>query len=213
VTQILYILLGWLLGLLAPAIVERIRRGRRSKELVTALCADLDELRFQMAFITYTMRSRTDGINREWFHWFAPIARSYSGSNSSPVLTLLLQNGDTFSDDMWKAFSGSSDPNIGMSLKQYSAALLAAHATELATLPIKFQISAMQVRSRLDLFNQHVSHLQRQFDLTFTASGDFNKAALRTNLEKGYTQLDAIAKRVADAITDVPGLELNPKKK
>lgn len=47
--QILYLLLGWLFGLLSPNLVERLRRPCQRDELVSSVWAELDEMRYTMA--------------------------------------------------------------------------------------------------------------------------------------------------------------------
>lgn len=207
--SVLLIVLGWLLGLLAPAIVERIRKGHRSAELMRAIVSDLQELRYQMVCVSYLVRVRNGTLSKDWFDWFAPIALGYSGPNKV-VLPSFLLDGENFSDAQWRKLP-PLDADRGLALKQFSASLLAAHITELSILPIEFQVPLLHVRSKLELFNQHVVHLQRQFDLTFSVSGDTNRTALRANLEDGYKEIGEMAKRVADAVSNVRGLDLANK--
>ena len=47
--KILLLLLGWLFGLLSPAIVDAIRKYREAKELKVALWTELRELRYRLA--------------------------------------------------------------------------------------------------------------------------------------------------------------------
>ena len=49
--KVLYILLGWLMGLLGPGIVERIRRKYRQKELIASVLSELGELQYTMAML------------------------------------------------------------------------------------------------------------------------------------------------------------------
>jgi hypothetical protein len=52
---LLLILFGWLLGLLAPAIQNRIRSHYRANELKQALLAEMSELQYKMALFAYLM--------------------------------------------------------------------------------------------------------------------------------------------------------------
>jgi hypothetical protein len=48
-TEVLYIVLGWLLGLLSPAIAERIRRHHREKDVIATVVGEFSELQFTFA--------------------------------------------------------------------------------------------------------------------------------------------------------------------
>ena len=47
----MFVLLGWLLALLAPPIVDAIKRHREIKETKSTLLAELAELKYRMAII------------------------------------------------------------------------------------------------------------------------------------------------------------------
>ena len=44
-----YLLVGWLMGLLSPLIVDSIRRRRERKEIKQALITELQELQYRLA--------------------------------------------------------------------------------------------------------------------------------------------------------------------
>ena len=67
--KILTLLLGWLLGLLSPALHERIRRGYRRSELSKALHAELSERRFDMAKVAFLFQTRKGSLPDDFLAW------------------------------------------------------------------------------------------------------------------------------------------------
>jgi len=76
--KIAYIVLGWLLGLLAPAIVERIRRAYRTADLQAAVFIELHEHQFVMALASYKLRDYTAQLTDDYLNWLAPILANYT---------------------------------------------------------------------------------------------------------------------------------------
>lgn len=53
--SLLLVLFGWLLGLLAPAIQDRIRQKYRAGELCNAIKGELNEFKVRLALVSYLM--------------------------------------------------------------------------------------------------------------------------------------------------------------
>src|SRR5262249_47250108 len=90
--QLLYILFGWLLGLLAPAIVERIRKNYRRAELTLAIKAELHELQYKMAGCCHRLNIYLTTLTDAHLTWFETIVRNYTGANPKAGLLSALDN-------------------------------------------------------------------------------------------------------------------------
>jgi hypothetical protein len=67
--QILLIVLGWALGLLAGPVTEWIRKSRTRKDVARALTIELTELRDQTATIPYSVWRRQGEITDDRLNW------------------------------------------------------------------------------------------------------------------------------------------------
>ena len=56
--DLLYLLLGWLLGLLSPGIAERIRRKHKAKDLVNSVVGELAELQYTVSLVAARLRMK-----------------------------------------------------------------------------------------------------------------------------------------------------------
>ena len=50
---------GWLLGILSPAVVERVRRAYRRDEIARGLAIELHDLRFRLVLAVLHLRRRS----------------------------------------------------------------------------------------------------------------------------------------------------------
>ena len=117
------IVFGWLLGLLAPAISEGIRRRYREKEIRGAVISELREPRHRMAVAAYLFESRFGQFDREFLRWLIQILESYKGPAEMPNLLDIVRKHVEYDDATFaptvvhmKAQSGS-----GINVKKYNS--------------------------------------------------------------------------------------------
>jgi len=202
--QLLYLILGWLLGLLGPGIVERIRRRYRISELTQAIVAELGELSYTLALSAYLFCRRTGSLTDEALDWIVLAISRYSGPLADARMVESVKRIRSL-PEVERIAIATTDTDRGLSLKLLSLPLLEAHLSEMALFPVAFQTAVLRVRGQVDVYNQHVQHLQGQFNLTFTVTDPTNDAALRTNQIAGFQQLSGMAKMITDLIAIVPG--------
>jgi hypothetical protein len=198
-----YLLLGWLMGLLAPAIVDRIRRNYRASELRKALTADLHELRFTMASVACSLRDHLASMPDDWLDWIEPVIRDYSGPEANPTTVKFLEGLRKIpTEDRARFLLKDRKPMIGLALKEYGIPLLAANIGEISILPIPFQAAVLRIRGQVDFFNQDVVLLRKYFERTFDSSlSQENRHAVETNLEQGYENFSKRARGIVERIT------------
>src|SRR5450759_2762978 len=82
--SLLLVLFGWLLGLLAPAIQERIRQKYRADELRNAIAVELNELKIMMALISFLMWNHLAPLTDDQLDWLESAVRNYNGPAVNP---------------------------------------------------------------------------------------------------------------------------------
>jgi hypothetical protein len=205
VTEAAYILLGWLLGLLAPAIVERIRRTHRAKEVMAIVLSELQELQTTMATVAHQMRARDATVTDKFLDWYEAALRTPTGRDLDPnVVEILSLMRKTSEAERRHVHLALRETNRGLDPREYELPFLKAHATELSICPLQFQVLVWRIGSSLSFFNQHVRSLRAQFDKTFDPGiAGQNREVVLTNLKEGYTELGRRAESITDKISDV----------
>ena len=194
------LLIGWLLGLLSPALIETIRKARRVSLLEQALAQELHELQYQMFLKAFIFRQRAAKLDDEFLLWLEEIGSGYKGRE---VITPFLE--------LWRELRkvdiskrGQLDPKRGFNLSEAEAPLLLIHTNEIALFSVSSQVWLLGVARHVSLFNQQVSYLHRQFDRTFDNLSDVSRAAVKQNLEDGYETLAQRAVVIANLIKAAP---------
>ncbi len=201
---LLLLILGWLLGVLGGPLVEYLREKRTTRRLQRALLIELGELRYTMAQLCWSLRSRLGTIDRAFLDWFQAIHDSYDGVRTKPELWEKLK---ALPDSQLAAIvAAGARPSAALTLKQYPAPFLDNRLGDLELLPEPWQKALHQVQHHLSLLNQDVARLQR---LVESARGEafLDSAATASDLADGHQQLASRAQQIADAVSRVLGLQ------
>jgi hypothetical protein len=202
--SLLMLMLGWFMGLLSPGIVERIRRGYRRGDLMTAVVNELVGLQYTMAIVAWRIRTRNGEVTDEFIDSFLPVLESHHGPDRNERMIEGLRESRRLTEQQRATVHlAVRKPNAGLSLRQYALPLCVTQQADLAICPLEFQRAVLLVRYHLDLFNQSVPYLQSQFDKTFTGLSDENFEAIKDNLEYGYRELGERAEIIVKAIADL----------
>src|ERR1035437_5389346 len=201
--SLLLILFGWLLGLLAPAIQNRIRRKYRADELRNAIMVELNELKITMAMFAFLMWDHLAPLTDDQLSWLELAFRNYSGSVVNPgSIATILRLRDFSEEQRQEVFNQLQKPGTGPYPKEYSASFLVATIGEIWVLPLDFQTSVLRIKQQIDTLNQHAEFVQKRHEKTFDSSiSQVNRQAVLSDLKDAYGQLGGMAKRIADEIS------------
>ena len=84
--ELLYLLLGWLLGLLSPRIIDAIKARYDRTALIGAIKEEAQDLQYRVAASCFLLRQRYGEITREYLEWLKPKLLAYRGNE--PVETV-----------------------------------------------------------------------------------------------------------------------------
>jgi hypothetical protein len=167
--NVLFLFLGWLLGLLSPIIVDANKRRRENREVRVALQTELKELKFRLACVVYFVEMRFGEVNRKFLEWLHPIVKDYSGLNPSDSILKSIESQLDLNDQQINALAEHSKaaPEGGLSLKKYAVPLLESKFALLSAFDTQFQNRLMEIRTHLSLLNEEVDQARYYFRLTF----------------------------------------------
>src|SRR6266705_4586886 len=81
--QILYILLGWTLGLFSPVIAEFLKSLFGKREFVSALKVELEDLQYRLMITSLTLLQSHGTLDKDFANWALKIIDRYSGFEPS----------------------------------------------------------------------------------------------------------------------------------
>ncbi len=202
VIAIVFTLLGWLLGILQPAITEAIRRRRETHEVIPALQIELDELRYRVALATYMLQLRFGTVDKSFLQWVRAKIEQYQGANPRDGLLQAVVGQLALSDEQLANVVANqrAKPDGGLSVKKYAAPLVDSRISLFWQLRPLLQRALLEVRSNLDLFNDDVARAQGYLDLTFSDLSNDNYARVQLNLDRCYRNVADRGRILADKI-------------
>src|SRR2546426_11055443 len=166
--NILFLFLGWLLGLLSPIIAEEVK-NRRTKALVRlAILSELREVRLKLVFLVFLVESRFGSYNRDLLNWFRPIVQEYRGPHSTQDIINMIEQHIALTDDQLRATAQHFRTlrSEGLSLKKYYTPLIESRLHDLTFFEKDFQNQVLEFQTRLNLLNEEVDEARFYFEKT-----------------------------------------------
>lgn len=201
-SDLVLLLLGWLLGILSPAIVDGIRRRRETARVRSALRGELHELRYRMALAAYLLQMRFGTIDRKYLEWVRGAVSSYPGASQQDPTLRFVESQLGLPDDQIAALAQHQKASSegALSVKKYALPLLDARVGSLWELDEELQKHLLEVRANLDLFNEEVDQARYYFGLTFQNLGEENYRRVETNLVGCYLNIASRAEILVEKI-------------
>jgi hypothetical protein len=203
--DIIILILGWLLGLLAPVIVEYIREKREIKVIKPALLEELREFRFRLLLLIYRVESKYGKLDKEFFKWAQSILIEYDGINSSDSLlkaigTILKLTPEEISE--CSQFSKQIEKQCtGLSLKKIYLPLLESNVSFLSKFDSILRNQLLEIRTRVEFMNEIVEDSRYYFRLSFQDGiSKENYDIANTNMISSYNVYASQARDIIEII-------------
>lgn len=205
--EILLLVLGWLLGLLSPAVVDAIKHRRESERGRTALLGELDDLAMilTLASLKATRASgKTDRTHLEWL-----IVRIEDSPESSDYSDLIkkIKNALTLTDEQLAEADAwiSQNVNSAPALQIYPAPLLDSRVSALWTFDTDLQRKLLAIKRNITILDGMVLQLREYFRMTFDELSPKNRDIVDANMKQLYENYAERARIIVDSIRDLPG--------
>ena len=207
VEKLLFLMVGWALGLLGPAIVDSIKRQREVVQVRQALLGELHEVKYRLALSAYYAEKRFGVIDRAYLQWLRRVVAEYKGSKPKDSILKMVDGQLSLTDEQiaFIAKGELADSQTGLTLKKYLVPLLDSRIPSLWFFESRFQQILLEVRTELNLLNEEVDQARYYFGLTFTKLEGDSRSRVDQNLTQSYLQ---IAKRAKLAAVKIGELEV-----
>jgi hypothetical protein len=199
------IILGWLLGLLSPAIVGAVQRHYRQREIRNGIICELAELRFRMAATVWIFESRFGTYDRSMLNCLLSVLETYKGATDATHLLAIIKKQAAFDDKMLLELAAhqKAKPGGGLNVKKYRVPYLDANIGQLGIFEEESRAAILDIRAQLELFNEEVDEARLNLRMTFEITNRENHSAVVQNVETCYKNLGQKAKQIADRIGTV----------
>lgn len=192
---VLFVVLGWLLGLLSPLIVDAVRNRRRKREIAEGVRTELSELRFRCAMTLYGVYEYLGKWDRSFFSWLVEVLRDYHGEHTARRDNLFLAVKEFLkgTDDELSALAAArreEKPGTDIGLRKYQVPYLDAHIDRLSYFSEAEQQKILEIRTQLAMLHELIDQSRDYFRLSFSVlPDDLNRPALESNMATTYNNI------------------------
>lgn len=202
--SLLFLLVGWLLGLLGTIIVDEIRKHRQATQIKSSILIELTELRYKLALTVYGLSMSIGALDRSVLEWLKSILEDYAGVRAEARITAAIGKLLARSDKDLAAVAqrGKAAPLDAVMLKKFNAPFLDGHIGALVILPSDFQNLLIELKVQLGVLNEQVDDARFFYRKTFDSDiSDGNYQILQKNLKISYLDVRQRARDVADLVS------------
>lgn len=191
------LILGWLLGLLAPAVVEGIKRRRENELGRTAIQLELRGIGAKFAMAAHTVDLLSESPVKPKIEWLALQLEAF-GDSHAEAQRKILEIDDTALEQHYRERSLAGGG--ALSLQKYQTPLLDARVSALWSFDTVSQRTLLEIKGAIDIVGDIVDRATHFNNLTFQNLSPENHERVRKNVDGCYRQYMIQARRIVELI-------------
>ena len=202
---VLVLVLGWLLGLLGPAIVDRVKGTREATRGRRAIRAELTELNGVLIFAAFQAQKAAGRIDRAFLEWLIRHLQGDSSREGQSLLTTARAGIQGTDEEIAIAAQLMATPESRvMAFQHYSAPMLDARVSALWTFDTDYQRKLLGIHKDLALLAAIVDQSREFWRLTFSELSPEMYGRVSGNLRQCYVSYAERAQILVEKIAALP---------
>lgn len=197
------LVLGWLMGLLAPAISEGIRRARRVSQIKSAVYTEISDLGVKTSLAVLKVEGTLMPWTKELVAWTCEILEKLGTERHNELkdtLTKMLSTEDESFHIM--AELKRSKPGTALGVRSHRLPYIDATIGELDVFSEGVRASILDLRGQVDQFNELVVDSRMFYQMTFELTGD-NHAVASQNLDASYRDIASKGRVIVSRVLEI----------
>ena len=201
--ELVYILFGWLLGIIGPGLIDRIRSKYRKGSVGNCLLVELAELKFRLAGTAYLAKDHRGTLDKPFIEWLHQIVKDYKGVYEKPERVGQYEEYLKLTDAQIKTASklSSAKGGIGISIKKYSLPFIENNVSMLTLFNSSSLGMILELQSQLSFFNQEIDNMRFYDQMMFNPGiTPENHGILKTNFSNSLEGVGKSCIRMVELI-------------
>jgi DnaJ-domain-containing protein 1 len=201
--EVLYIVLGWLFGLLSPRIIDSIKAHYDRRNLAAAIRSEAEDLQYRAAATSFLLVQRFGEVTDEYLTWISPKLHAYAGNEPIEAVRRFVASLLEAPAEQRLALATRmrAQAGEGVSLKNFSASLIDSSLPSLAEFPVDYQKRVHEFRSQLAVLNQEIDRAKESLKMTFDSSmSNENHDRLVSDLNSKYRFIEGTCRNVCNKL-------------
>ena len=202
IDNLIILIIGWFLGLLAPAIVDKIKSSREVANTYAAIKGELNEVAYRLVLASYYAAQHLGKADHEFLKWVKDSLVLYQGNEPTEnvakyVEQLLKLKTDEL--DAWNA-SNAVKGLKALVLVKFAVPFVDARVSAFHSMASTVQIQLLSIRADVRLLDDIVDQSRTYLRLTFGKLEGTNYTIVVENLRGVYCQYMERCRIAADRI-------------
>jgi len=199
---ILFLVLGWILGLLSPVVADFFTKKRRLAEMRRGLLVELAEVRFSLASTTLAVAGTIGAWDRHYLEWLKSDLEAYRGARDEDRKQLQgtvagLLNLD---DQQLDAAARSAGSPVSPALRKYRLPYLESTMDQVATLGPGAQRQLLEIQAQVGVINDLLDDIRFCLGKSFDSLPPSTRQAIDASLQNSYRAVLHSSQQTADLI-------------
>ncbi|MCB4792748.1 MAG: hypothetical protein LHV68_12810 [Elusimicrobia bacterium] len=203
--NILYLILGWLFGLLGPQIINSISKRYHKNDIKNSIISELKEVSIRLVMNYFQIMLNYGSLDKPILIWIKHHMDNYHGAYPTSKISEDIKKMLELDDKMLQDAIEKTQDGTNLYLKTYFLPFLESKTSYLLLFSSKSQLSISEIRSDLNIINEDILYSRKLFFLTFNSLSPDNHKIVNINLKNTY--LDT-AKHSKYLIENIDNLEL-----
>jgi hypothetical protein len=204
-SDFIILVLGWLLGLLGPAIIDRITTASKRKDLHSIISSELRDTKIRLITMGYLLKCKVGGFTVEFLEQMRVELNEYKGYERLDEIRKATNAQDYTNPElmpnMVNAFNSKADGG-SISLKMISMNVLAANMSNLYMFPDEMRARLIEIKYAMDAISQEIESAREFIMLTFTRISDQNHEIASTEIQNKYRYIADMSDRAVRRINE-----------
>ena len=206
--KLIILAVGWLLGLLAPVIVEKIKAEREASAVIAAIKNELNEVAYLMVLAAYNTAMHLGTADRDLLKWVQDSITLYQGLEPKENIAKSIEMKLSLIPEQFAALTASEAAQgvRSLVLVKFAMPFVDARVSAFHSLAGTVQLQLLSVRADVRLLDDLVDQSRTYFNLTFGKLEESNYATVVENLRGVYIQYAKRCRIAADRIHRLQGV-------
>ena len=200
--ELLLVIFGWLLGLLAPVIATHVNDNRKSKTMKAGIRNELREFQHRLVLSAYIFNLAYGKFDHEFLRWTREHCSSYKGINKNEQIKKSIDSCLRMSEyDLHKFVIDQRDESKGKSVKYARTPFLESQLPNIGLFSSDKQTILLEILEHVKIHNETADGAKVYLSMTFNQdiTGN-NRRIVETSLIKLYIQLAERSRIIAERI-------------
>ena len=198
--QLALLALGWLGGVLSPALVDTIKTKRETEAVLAAVKNELNEVAYRLVLAAYNVSMHLGTTDRQYLKWVQDSMVLYHGNEPKERIAEYIGVQLSWPDDaLANHVAKEAAKGIqALVVPKFSLPFADARTPSWHSVPATVRLELLAIQTDIRLLNDVVDQTLMYFNLTFTKLEGTNHATVVENLRGAYAQYGKRARIAAD---------------